>query len=143
MPSRQPSSSGPPPRERTDTRAASKGAADPLASKEMQFDVAAEAMRLKGEDAYVSKGRNAITLVKYPDLRVVLTALSATTRIDGHKTEGRISIHALSGELRLHVAGRLVDLAAGRLLALDSGVAHDLEAVKDSVFLLTVALPGK
>lgn len=65
----------------------------------MQFDLAAEAARLQNEDAYARTGRNAITLVKCPDLRVVLTALRAGTRIAGYQTEGRVSVHALSGSV--------------------------------------------
>lgn len=132
-----------PARDRKDTHATTAHPADPLAAKEMQFDLAAEAKRLVGEDVYARTGRNGITLVKYPDLRVVLTALRGETKIEGHRTEGRVAVHAISGELRLHVEGKAVDLTAGRLLALDAGVAHDVEAIKDAVFLLTVALPGK
>jgi quercetin dioxygenase-like cupin family protein len=41
----------------------------------------------------------------------------------------------------LHAAGRTFDLAAGRLLTLDEGVRHDVEAVDDSALLLTIAWP--
>ena len=38
--------------------------------------------------------------------RVVLTALQANARMPEHKTEGRISVHVLSGHLQLKAAGR-------------------------------------
>lgn len=132
-----------PARDRTETHGTAAHPANPLATPEMQFDLAAEAVRLRKEDVYARTGRNGITLVKYPDLRVVLTVLRAGARIEGHQTEGRVSVHTLTGTLRLHVAGKTVDLAPGGLLALDHGIAHDVEAADDSVFLLTLAAHGK
>jgi hypothetical protein len=37
----------------------------------------------------------------------------------------------------------MFDLRAGSLLVLDQGLPHDLEALEDSVFLLTIAWPGR
>ena len=143
-PDARPDESRPGPvRERTDTHGTTASPENPLAAPEMQFDLAAEAGRLQKEDAYARTGRNAITMVKHPDLRVVLTALRAKARIGGHHTEGRVTVHVLSGTLRLHVAGKAVELAPGGLLALDRGIAHDVEAVNDAVFLLTLAAHGK
>lgn len=85
-------------------------------------------------------GRNAKTLVKYDDFRVVLTALAAGNRVAEHRTEGRISIQGLAGLVRVHAEGGTFDLAPGMLLALDRGVTHDVEAVdQNSAFLLTIA----
>ncbi len=87
-------------------------------------------------------GRNAKTLVKYDDFRVVLSALAAGNRIAEHRTEGRISIQCVAGLVRVHVEGGTFDLAPGMLLALDHGVTHDVEAPdQDSAFLLTIAWP--
>jgi quercetin dioxygenase-like cupin family protein len=41
----------------------------------------------------------------------------------------------------MHVQDRTFDLPQGNLLALDRGVAHDVEALEDSAFLLTIAWP--
>lgn len=114
------------------------GLADPF----MEFDLTAEIERLEAEAAW-SSGQNAKTLVKYDDLRVVLTVFRAGIRIADHKTEGRISIHALRGHLQVRGAGRTFSLRAGGLLALDQGVVHQMEAVEDSAFLLTIAWPGR
>ena len=66
----------------------------------LQFDLAAETERLRQEDAWTTTLRNAKTLVKYPDLRVVLIALKAGTRMVGHKADGSISIQCLTGKLQ-------------------------------------------
>ena len=115
--------------------------APPMAEPLMEFDLPAEIDRLRTETTW-STGQNARTLVKYDDLRVVLTALQAKARMREHKTEGRISIHVLSGHIHLRAAGRTFSLRPGSLLALDQGVPHDVEALEESAFLLTIAWPG-
>jgi quercetin dioxygenase-like cupin family protein len=114
----------------------------PMAESFMEFDLAGEVDRLKAETTW-STGQNARTLVKYDDLRVVLMALQARARLPEHKTEGRISVHVLSGHVQLRASGHTFDLRAGGLLALDQGMPHDLEALDESAVLLTIAWPGK
>ena len=86
----------------------------------MEFDLAAEVHRLQTETTW-SNGQNARTLIKYDDLRMVLTALKASEHIPEHKTEGRISIHVLSGHLQVKALSRTFSLRAGGLLALVAG----------------------
>jgi quercetin dioxygenase-like cupin family protein len=109
------------------------------------FDVEGEVRRLWHENAS-RVGRNAKTLVKHDDFRIVLTVLRAGRRIQEHKAAGRISVHTVQGHVRIrarHVpTAELIDLPTGRLLVLDRGVRHDVEAVTDSAFLLTVAWPA-
>ena len=114
----------------------------PMAEPFMAFDLAGEVDRLKAETTW-SNGQNARTLIKYDDLRVVLMALQAGARLPEHKTEGRISVHVLSGHVQLRASGRTFDLRAGGMLALDQGIPHDLEARDESAVLLTIAWPGK
>jgi quercetin dioxygenase-like cupin family protein len=113
-----------------------------LASPYLEFDLAAEADRLRQESTW-TRGRNTRTLMKYDDLRVVLTVLKATMRVPEHKTDGRISVQVLSGHIRLNALGRTFDLLPGSLLALDQGVPHDIEALDESAFLLSIAWPGR
>jgi quercetin dioxygenase-like cupin family protein len=108
----------------------------------LQFDLAGELDRLHRDESWVqTTGRSSKTLVKYPDLRVVLIAMKANTRIREHTAAGRISVHSLNGHIRLHLPERVVDLPAGHLLALDQCVPHDVEAAEDSAFLLTLSWP--
>ena len=116
--------------------------APPTAGPFMEFDLPAEIHRLHAETTW-SSGRNAKTLIKFDNLRVVLTALQANARVPEHSNEGRISVHVLLGHIRVRASGRTFSLRQGGLLALDSGVAHALEALEDSAFLLTIAWPGR
>jgi len=107
----------------------------------LQFDLVAETEQLRQEDAWTTTLRNAKTLVKYPDLRVVLIALKAGIRMVGHKADGSISIQGLTGKLKLHLPQQTVEVLAGRLLTLERDLPHDVEALEDSSFLLTISWP--
>jgi quercetin dioxygenase-like cupin family protein len=113
-----------------------------MAAPFLEFDLASEVDQLHREPGWQS-GQNAKTLVKFDNLRIVLMALKAHARIPGHHTEGRISIHAVSGHIQVRAEGRTFDLPAGTLLALDQGLPHDVEALEDSAILLTIAWPGR
>jgi len=116
--------------------------APPMASLFLEFDLTAEVNQLRRETTW-NTGRNARTLVKYDDFRVLLMAMQANMRIPEHETDGRISVHMLSGHLRLNAAGRTFDLRPGSLVALDQGSSHNIEALEESAFLLTIAWPGR
>jgi quercetin dioxygenase-like cupin family protein len=113
-----------------------------MAAASLEFDLTQELEQLHSEPQPTS-GRNAKTLVKYDDLRIVLISVSAHTRIPEHRAEGRISVHVIRGHIRLRALERTFDLGVGGLLTLDEGVAHDVEALENSAFLLTIAWPGK
>jgi quercetin dioxygenase-like cupin family protein len=113
-----------------------------LASPFLEFDLIAEVDRLHRESTW-NTGHNARTLIKYDDLRVVLMALKAGSRIPEHKANGRICVQVLSGHIRLNASGRAFDLLPGSLLALDERAPHDLEALDESAVLLTIAWPGE
>lgn len=84
-------------------------------------------------------GRNSKTLVKHPDLRIVLTAIQANHYVHEHHAAGSISVHTLAGHIRLHVPGRTLDLPAGRMVSLEQALRHDVESLEDSTYLLTIA----
>lgn len=114
----------------------------PMAAPFLEFDLVRELEQLQSEP-HATGGQNAKTLVKYDDFRIVLTTLAAHTRIPGHRAEGRISVHTIRGHIRMRALERTFDLPAGRLLVLDHGVPHEVEALEDSAFLLTIAWPGR
>ncbi|HLI27669.1 MAG TPA: cupin domain-containing protein [Chloroflexota bacterium] len=110
-----------------------------LVGPHLVFDLAAESAQIRYERGYREGDRNANTLVKTDGLRVVLTALRKGTRLQEHVAPGWTSVHALEGRLRLRFPDQTVELPAGHLLALAPRLPHDVEALEDSVFLLTIA----
>ena len=107
-----------------------------MASPFLEFDLTVEVDQLRREATW-DTGQNAKTLMKYDDFRAVLTVLKADAHIPEHQTTGRISVHVLSGHIRLNAFGRTFDLRQGSLLALDQGAPHAIEALQESAFLLT------
>lgn len=112
------------------------GLAEPL----LQIDLDRELQQLRREDSWQREtGRSSKTLAKYPDFRIVLILMKGGTRMRQHRAEGRISIQQLRGQICMHLANRKVNVLAGHLLVLDCGVLHDIEALEESAFLLTIS----
>lgn len=105
------------------------------------FELAAVARELRAEAAYASEGQTGRTLVRTPDLRVVLVALRAGKTISEHHANVTASVQTLSGHLHLRLPDRGVDVPEGHLLVLGPGVPHDVSAQADSLFLLTLGWP--
>lgn len=99
----------------------------------------AEEIEKLWQEPFGQGGRNSKTLVKHPDLRIVLTALKANESIHEHHAAGSISVETLTGHIRMHVPGHTFGLPAGRMLALEQALPHDIEALENSAYLLTIA----
>ena len=112
----------------------------PFEGPVFSFDLKAEIEKLHRENTGPS-GRNSKTLVKYADFLVVLMVMKSNAKFSEHKSAGRISVEVLDGHIQSHILGTLIDLPTGHVLALDREVLHDVEALKESAFLLTIALP--
>ena len=112
----------------------------PTSGTMLSFDLSEEVRRLESEQPWQAE-HTANTIVKYPDLRIVLIALKAGGRLHEHRTAGRLAIQALSGEIHVHVPGQVVEMTTGKLLTVEHDVPHDVEAKSDSVFLLTIVWP--
>ena len=112
----------------------------PLGNPMLTFDLNGEIERLRKEDAWQG-GRNSKTLVKHSDFRIVLTVLQSKAHLHEHMTAGRISVQVVTGHVLMHVEGQTFDLPAGHLIALDRAIPHDVQAVEESGFLLTICWP--
>jgi quercetin dioxygenase-like cupin family protein len=113
-----------------------------MGASHVEFDLGTEPELLHQEPEWQT-GHNSKTLVKYESLRIVLIAMKAGIRIPEHQTEGRISIQTIRGRIVVRATGRTFDLSTGGLLALDQGLRHDVEALEDSAFLLSIAWPWR
>jgi quercetin dioxygenase-like cupin family protein len=111
----------------------------PLDAPLLTFDLPALLTQIKGEDTWHKHSRNAMTLYKGQGLRVVLVAMHAGTTIPSHRADSPISLQVIEGVLKFSTDAQTVTLSQGQLLALHAGISHDVEAVEESVFLLTVA----
>jgi quercetin dioxygenase-like cupin family protein len=107
----------------------------------LTFNLTAETERLRGEEHWLKDGRISETLVKYSDFRIVLIMMQAGTLMQEHRADARISIQGLSGRLMVQLPEKTVELSAGDLLVLEKCLPHDVRAVEDSAFLLSISWP--
>jgi quercetin dioxygenase-like cupin family protein len=109
----------------------------------LAVQLAQEIGALKSESAWQRGDRNAKTLYKDPaDLRVVLTVLKSGAALAKHSAPGPVTIHMLEGRGRLQAREVSVELQPGSLVALERNEEHNLEAIDDCAFLISIAWPS-
>jgi quercetin dioxygenase-like cupin family protein len=68
--------------------------------------------------------------------------MESTARMKEHHADGTLSIQVFKGHIRLNILGQPHDLHTGSLFTLAASIRHDLEAIEDSAFLLTISWPS-
>lgn len=111
-----------------------------LAAEHLVLDLGEAMSELQGL-APDGQNRRGVTLVKQGGLNVVLTHLHAGGTLAEHSAPGAATVQVLDGHVRVRVGGETLDVPAGRLIAFDAKVRHDVEAVQDSTLLLTLTEP--
>jgi len=91
-----------------------------------------------------SSGRSATTVFGGHEhtLRQTLIAISASHMLDEHANPGEATVHVLHGRVRLTAGTVAWEGSPGDLLVVPDA-PHALEALEDSVVLLTVAKSGR
>ena len=107
----------------------------------LRFDLNSEIDRLQTDEHWLKDGRISKTLAKYSDFRIVLVLMRAETLMQEHKADARISIQSLRGRLSIQLPEKPVELSAGHLLVLEKSLPHDVKAIEDSAFLLSISWP--
>jgi hypothetical protein len=109
------------------------------------FDLATIEHELRREEPYAREGHTGRTLVREPDLRVVLISIRAGEHMAGHAAKATMSIQTLAGLVLVRLPrlvpqheDRIIELHIGQLLALERGLTYDIEGVTNSAFLLTL-----
>jgi quercetin dioxygenase-like cupin family protein len=103
----------------------------------LHFDLLKEPRELRRE-AFRSRGRNAKTLAKHGDVRVVLTVMKAEEELQQHHAHGTVLIQLLQGRVTTSVLDQILELSPGHLVVLDPNLPHNVRATEDSVVLLTI-----
>jgi quercetin dioxygenase-like cupin family protein len=87
-----------------------------------------------------SSGRSAHTVYggHTKTLRQTLIALAGGQKLDEHENPGEATLQVLHGQVRLLAGADEQEATTGELLAIPDA-RHSLEAINDSVILLTVA----
>jgi len=113
------------------------------AAQSIAFEIADIAREMQAEDVYARDGHAARTLVREADLRIVLMVMKAGFIMKEHRVAETASVHAVAGHVRLNLPGRVADLPIGKLLILEGGLQHSVEALEESTILLTLGWRAK
>lgn len=109
----------------------------------LSFSIDKEIDKLKKETAWINGDRNAITLQKNSNLRVVLISLHKGAKLHEHKVEGPITLFVLSGKMNFIAGEEKVVAETNELIVLDKATPHDVEALEDTTFILTIIQKNK
>ena len=114
-----------------------------LANEVIRKNIQDELEKLKDAESWQREtGRSSETIVKYPEFRIVLIRMKLGSYTSHHRAEGPISVQAVLGKIRIHLPeDRMEELNPGDLLAIERGLEHDVEALEECAFLLTIAWP--
>jgi len=96
--------------------------------------------QIKEEEAYQKNDRNAITVFKTDNMRIVLAAFHQNATMPGNTTSGTISVQVLEGHIKINSGLGYLDLKAHQMAALHGEITYSISALEDSVFLLTVSV---
>jgi quercetin dioxygenase-like cupin family protein len=111
-----------------------------FAGTEHLFDLTSEGDRLRAESQEARDGHRQITLFRGDGVSIVLFDFDAGGFLKDHAADGSVTVHVLSGDIRMTTATEDYPMATGSLLVLKPGVSHDLRAETESRVLLTVRL---
>lgn len=112
-----------------------------MVDKMAQFDLPKEIAEAERQKPWPS-GIHSTTLFKKHDFRVVLITMQDSAHMKEHHADGTISVQVLKGKIRFNVAGKSHELGVGSLFTLGASIRHDVEAVGDAAFLLSISWPS-
>ena len=107
-----------------------------------QFDLAQEMMDSERTKPW-AKGHTARTLFKKTDFRMVLISMEKGAVLNEHHADGTISVQVLKGSIRFISQGEAHTLHQNSIVTLGPSISHQVEAIEEAAFLLTIAWPDK
>lgn len=111
----------------------------PVDAPVVHIDIPSFVKRIKKEKAWRKNDRNAITVFKSDKLRIVLVVMRKKAALTTEKPENIFSLQVLDGKVKLHAAEKTVDVSVNEMFVLHANIPYKIEAVKKSIFLLTIA----
>jgi quercetin dioxygenase-like cupin family protein len=89
----------------------------------------------------LSGGRATHAIVGFPNLKLFVIYMPSGSTWAEHSTPGRIAVQVLKGRIMMSAGNEQYDLPASHGVAFDTNVKHDVRAIEESWFLLTVVRP--
>ncbi len=94
--------------------------------------------KIKKEKAWDKNDRNAITVFKGDKMRVVLIAMHKKAEMTTERPENILSLQVINGKVKLHTDAETMEVRKRELFVLHANIPYKIEAVKKSIFLLTI-----
>lgn len=96
--------------------------------------------KIKQKPAWHNSEFHSIIIDKSDEMRIVLIGLHEGGELKTHAAPGTISIQVLEGKIRFNTEKKTAELEKGGMLTLKSGIPHSVVGLKESIFLLTIAV---
>lgn len=109
----------------------------------LSFSIDKKIDQLKKETAWINGDRNAVTLQKNSNLRIVLISLRKGSSLQEHKVDGPITLFVLSGKMSFLAGKKTVKVKTNGLIVLEKTIPHDVKALEDTTFILTIIQKNK
>lgn len=100
-------------------------------------DIPSFVNQLIQEKAWEKNDRNGITVFKSTNITMVITALQAGAAIRNNSVNGFITLQILEGNTRITTNDGDIDAVKNQLITFHPQVHHSVEALSDSIILLT------
>jgi quercetin dioxygenase-like cupin family protein len=94
--------------------------------------------QIKKEKTWEKNDRNAITVFKSDKIRIILVALHKKAEVTTERPDNIFSLQVLDGKIKLHTDTKTIEVGEEELFVLHANISYKVEAVKKSIFLLTV-----
>lgn len=104
----------------------------------LTFAIEEKIAQLKKETAWINGDRNAVTLQKNSNIRIVLISLRKGATLNEHKVEGPITLFVLSGKMNFIAGEEKIVIETNGLIVLEKTIPHDVEALEDTIYILTI-----
>ena len=96
--------------------------------------------QVRNEPSWKDSDRNSITIYKSENMCVVLIGLHQNAELKTHTANGIINVQVLEGHIKFTTEQQVTELEKGQMLALKKQLPHSIFALKETFFLLTIAM---
>ena len=95
--------------------------------------------QVKTEIAWQKNDRNSITVFKTDKIRMVLVAMHKGAEMHTTRPDNILTLQVIDGMMRLSTNQKTIEASKEQILTLHEHIAYSLQAVEESIFLLTIA----
>lgn len=95
---------------------------------------------IAGQPQWQKNDRASVSIVKNDDLTVTLLMLKPGAQLKEHAARKAARVQVLSGRIRFSSGSTARELEAGMLAMVEGAVPHAVEALEESMLLVTAAL---